>query len=186
MKKHWILHTFLATLLLITSCKQPSISNNSNQEVTDNIISQSITNEEGSTLDMVFDNNQDIVTITFEGETSELETQRPASGIWYQNDEYELRGKGNDITLWKNDEIVFKHWDETTELEARNEQDDVLNIVVNHTTGTAKVYLNGGQQIDLQEERAASGIWYQNEEYELRGKGDKYILYHNDKVVFEN
>ncbi|MGB1207543.1 MAG: hypothetical protein ACPG5B_17975 [Chitinophagales bacterium] len=33
------------------------------------------------------------------------------------------------------------------------------------------MYLNGGEQIDLVAEKSASGIWYTNDTYELRGKG---------------
>lgn len=58
---------------------------------------------------MVFDNAQDLVVIEFGGETAELTSKRPASGIWYANDRYELRGKGDFYELTKNGEVVFRH-----------------------------------------------------------------------------
>ena len=34
--------------------------------------------------------------------------KKPASGIWYKNDHYELRGKGEEIELTKDGKTVFK------------------------------------------------------------------------------
>ena len=71
-----------------------------------------------------------------------------------------------------------------TELKDKNGQ--TLNITFNNRLGTAKVYLNGGEQIDLVAEKAASGIWYKNEQYELRGKGVQHELTKEGKTVFKN
>ncbi|MBJ7883135.1 lysozyme inhibitor, partial [Gelidibacter salicanalis] len=49
-----------------------------------------------------------------------------------------------------------------------------------------KAYLNGGEQINLVEEKAASGIWYKNDHYQLQGKGDSYELTKDGKIVFKN
>lgn len=49
-------------------------------------------------------------------------------------------------------------------------------MIFNNTDGTVKAYLNGGEQIDLLEQKSASGIWYKNDHYELSGEGDKYEL----------
>lgn len=47
-----------------------------------------------------FDNDADTTTITLEGEKAViLAGQRPASGIWYAADGWELRGKGEDAVL---------------------------------------------------------------------------------------
>lgn len=56
----------------------------------DDIVTQSLTDNAGNKLDMTFDNSKDIVTITFKGETAELTAQKAASGIWYKNDHLEL------------------------------------------------------------------------------------------------
>ena len=48
------------------------------------------------------------------------------------------------------------------------------------------MYLNGGEQIDLVAEKAASGIWYKNDVYELRGKGEKLELSKDGIIVFKN
>ena len=140
----------------------------------------------GNKLDMTFDNSKDIVTITFKGETAELTAQKAASGIWYKNDHLELIGKGNDITLSKDDQVIFKHQDDKVAIETKSDKGDVLNMTFNNTEGTVKAYLNGGEQIDLVEQKSASGIWYKNDHYELTGKGDKYELQKDGKTVFKN
>ena len=61
-----------------------------------------------------------------------------------------------------------------------------LDITFNNTVGTAKAYLNGGEQIDLVAEKAASGFWYKNDQYELRGKGEKLELTKDGETVFKN
>lgn len=152
----------------------------------DDIVTQSLTDNAGNKLDMTFDNSKDIVTITFKGETAELTAQKAASGIWYKNDHLELIGKGNDITLSKDDQVIFKHQDDKVAIEAKSDKGDVLNMTFNNTEGTVKAYLNGGEQIDLVEQKSASGIWYKNDHYELTGKGDKYELQKDGKTVFKN
>lgn len=39
----------------------------------------------------------------------ELQGQTPGSGIWYKNDQYELRGKGEEVKLTKDGEVVFEN-----------------------------------------------------------------------------
>lgn len=193
MKKAFLFSTAIATTILITSCNQQAKNETSEANKTeatsktsDDIVKQSLTDKSGNKLDLSFDNSKDIVTINFKGETSELQSQKPASGIWYKNDHYELSGKGNDITLIKDGKTVFEHMDDKVEIEAKNDKGDVLRMTFNNTDGTVKAYLNGGEQIDLVEQKSASGIWYKNDHYELSGKGDNYELLKDGKTVFQN
>ncbi len=155
-------------------------------ETSNDIVNQSLKDSLGNVLEMAFDNAKDIVMIKYQGETAELKSQKPASGIWYKNDTYELSGKGNDIQLKKDSVLVFEHKDDIVNIETKNDKGDVLTLTFNNTEGTVKAYLNGGEQIDLKEEKSASGIWYKNENYELSGKGDNYKLTKDGKVIFEN
>lgn len=111
--KKTILSFVMISALFFTSCTEETATNNAEvtNEKTENkedIVKTSSTNEQGNTLEMTFDNTKDIVTIEFEGITQELSSERPASGIWYTNDEYELRGKGDAIELKKGEEVIFK------------------------------------------------------------------------------
>lgn len=150
------------------------------------IITRTIKNENGEQLRIRFNNDKGIASVKFNGEKFDLEQQKAASGIWFKNDVYELRGKGNDIDLKKDGKIIFTHKDDIIERTLANKDGDTLSIIYNNTTNTAKVYLNGGEQIDLEGQKPASGIWYTNNNYELRGKGEKVELLKDDTVVFKN
>lgn len=111
-----LLAILFVTSALLTACKQPANQSNTDIDMTQSstaaageVINQSMTDEQGNTLDMTFDNARDVVIIEFKGETAELASQRPASGIWYANDEYELRGKGENYTLIKDGTTVFEN-----------------------------------------------------------------------------
>jgi len=181
----------MLTATVFISCKDNSKQENKDSPETEqtaskDLVTQSLTNNDGETLEMSFDNSEGTATVNFKGETIDLDQERAASGIWYKNDQYELRGKGNDISLKKDGETVFEHEDDKVNVEAKNDKGDVLTMTFNNTTGTIKAYLNGGEQIDLEQKKAASGIWYANNEYELRGKGDNYMLIKDGETVFEN
>ena len=62
----------------------------------------------GQKLEMTFDKIKDNVTVYFNNEEIKLTSQQPASGIWYKNDHYELRGKGEEIELTKDGSVIFK------------------------------------------------------------------------------
>jgi len=72
------------------------------------IIKTTLSDKDGKKLDVTFNNTKNTATLVFNGETIELEGQKPASGIWYKNDHYELRGKGNENELHKDGKLVFK------------------------------------------------------------------------------
>ncbi len=193
MTKQIFILASITVATFLASCNQQQKQENTEgvkTEVTakssDDIVTQSLTDNAGNKLDMTFDNSKDIVTITFKGEKAELTAQKAASGIWYKNDHLELIGKGNDITFSKDDQVIFKHQDDKVAIEAKSDKGDVLNMTFNNTEGTVKAYLNGGEQIDLVEQKSASGIWYKNDHYELTGKGDKYELQKDGKTVFKN
>lgn len=85
----------------------------------DEIVTSTATDKDGKKLEMSFNNTKDIVTLKFNGETIDLVGQKPASGIWYKNDHYELRGKGNDVELVKDGKTVF-NYEENAEAEVKD------------------------------------------------------------------
>ena len=72
------------------------------------IIKTTLSDKDGKKLNVTFNNIKNTATLVFNGETIELEGQKPASGIWYKNDHYELRGKGNENELHKDGKLIFK------------------------------------------------------------------------------
>lgn len=180
--------TMLAALFL-NSCKdapkQKDTATPTTENTVDNIVKTSATDKDGVNLDIEFNNKKGIATIHFKGETIELLAQKSASGFWYKNEQYELRGKGNDIELKKDDTIVFTHQDEIITSSLKDTKGQTLDITFNNTTNSAKIYLNGGEQIELMGQNPASGIWYKNNTYELRGKEDDIELTKDGKIVFK-
>ena len=188
-----ILTIALLTVIFLSSCNETPKQENAEtttteavENVADDIVTSSSTDKDGKKLEMIFNNTEGTATLNFNGETIELVQQRAASGIWYNNENYELRGKGNDIELTKDGKIVFEHKDDIVVSSLKNKEGQTLDMTFNNTTNQAKIYLNGGEQIELVGQNPASGIWYKNDHYELRGKGENVELTKDGKIVFKN
>ena len=187
-----ILTITIAGALFLTACKAPNQENTETtitepvEKIDNDIVSTTSTDTDRKKLELTFNNAKGTTTLNFNGETIELIAQKSASGMWYKNDHYELRGKGNDIELKKDGKVVFTHMDNVVTKSLKNNEGQTLDMTFNNTTNEAKVYLNGGEQIDLVGQMPASGIWYKNDHYALRGKGDNVELTRDGKTVFKN
>ncbi|MEZ4911502.1 MAG: MliC family protein [Saprospiraceae bacterium] len=138
-----ILSLTLLTALFFTSCKEGTKTDKAEKLTTqdtvaktsDEIVNKTSTDKEGKKLEMTFNNTKDIVTLKFNGETIELLGQKPASGILYKNENYELSGKGDDIELTKNGKIIFvTKSDNIITLENQNNEDKIANMKQNNKT----------------------------------------------------
>lgn len=189
MKKKILTIAILATVALSactgTSTKDNAATTTAIEIVDDDIVTMPYTDKDGENLEVVYNNTKGTATLHFKGEIIELEQQKAASGIWYKNDQYELRGKGNDIELRKDGNVVFMHEDIIVQSSLKDKDGQTLDMTFNNTTNKAKIYLNGGEQIELEGQTPASGIWYKNDEYELRGKGESVELTKNGETVFK-
>lgn len=188
-----ILSVALLGAIFFNSCKetpkQESAEMTTSETVeinNDDVVTDTLIDKDGKKLEMSFNNTKGTLTVNFNGETIEMAQERAASGIWYSNENYELRGKGNDIELKKNGVVIFEHKDDIVQTSLKDKEGQTLNLTFNNTEGTVKAYLNGGEQIDLVAQKAASGIWYKNDQYELRGKGENLELTKDGKTVFKN
>jgi membrane-bound inhibitor of C-type lysozyme len=193
MTKNMLTIAILAASLFLNSCQEASKQENvetATKETVEKggneIITTRSTDKDGKKLELTFNNTKGTATLNFNGETIELVAQKAASGIWYKNDHYELRGKGNDIELTKDGKVVFTHTDDVVRKSLKNKVGQTLDMTFNKTTNEAKIYLDGGDQIELVGQKPASGIWYKNDHYELRGKGDNVELTKDGKTVFKN
>ena len=186
---------FLVIVVLImvslASCKEKGkqkdtdLATKKTEVVADEIIKRTSISKDGKELEMEFNNAKGTLTLNLNGNTIELVQQKSASGIWYTNEDYELRGKGNNIELKKGNEIVFVHHDEITKTTIKNKAGQTLLLIFNSTTNEAKAYLNGGEQVDLIGQNPESGFWYKNEHYELKGNDTAVVLTQDGKAVFE-
>lgn len=111
-----VLRFFIITILIslfIISCNDVVKNEKPVKEaveiVVDDIVTSSVENIEGESLKMLFNNSKNIVTVVYNRDTIQMTGQRPASGIWYKNERYELRGKGDDVTFLKDGKEVFSN-----------------------------------------------------------------------------
>ncbi|HRK54062.1 MAG TPA: MliC family protein [Cyclobacteriaceae bacterium] len=188
-----VLTITLIVALFLNSCKEASKHENAETKTTettekdaDEVVTIISTDKAGNKLEVSFNNMKGTATLNFDGEIIELVEQKAASGIWYKIENYELRGKGNDIELKKDGKVVFTHKDDIVTTSLKNGEGQTLDMTFNNTTNQAKIYLNGGEQIELVGQNPASGIWYKNDHYELRGKGESVELTKDGKTVFIN
>lgn len=78
---------------------------------TDDFVTSHITNKDGKTLEVLFNNTKGTATFYYNGDTVEMMQDTVASGIKYSNDQYEYIEWHGEITLKKENEIVFEHKD---------------------------------------------------------------------------
>lgn len=71
------------------------------------IVTTSVTDDNGNTLDMRFDNIAGTATFLFGGDTIYLKQDTMASGIRYSNDNYIFTEHQGEVTLTKDGDIVF-------------------------------------------------------------------------------
>lgn len=188
-----ILTVAVLTALFLNSCKETAkqetveaTTAEAVEKVADDIVKTTSTDKDGKKIEISFNNTKETATLNFNGETIELVGQKPASGIWYKNENYELTGKGNDLVLTKAGKVIFEHKDDVVTTSLKNKKGETLDMTFNNTTNHASVFLSGGEQIELEGQNPASGIWYKNDHYELRGKGENVVLTKDGKIVFEN
>ena len=102
--------------LFLTSCKDSPKQEKTDtsksalsKTTSDEIVTSSATDINGKKLEMSFNNTKNTATLKLDGEIIELVGQKSASGIWYKNDSFELRGKGKNVVLTKEGKVVFKN-----------------------------------------------------------------------------
>lgn len=72
-----------------------------------NVVTASLTDSAGNTLDLLFNHNAGTATLVLAGDTILLTQDTMASGIRYSNDEYIYAEHQGDVELTKNGEAVF-------------------------------------------------------------------------------
>ena len=82
-------------------------------------------------------------------------------------------------------ETSEKNTDEIVTSSATDKDGKTLEISFNNTKNTATLDFNE-EIIELNGEKAASGIHYKNDHYELTGKGENVELKKDGKTVFKN
>lgn len=77
--------------------------------VTEEIIRDTVTNQQGKVLEVAFNNSKQTATLVWQGETIDLKQDRMASGIKYSNPAYEFTEHQGTLTLKKGGNVVFSY-----------------------------------------------------------------------------
>ncbi len=115
--KRNILTIIISVFLIVTSCnerqskqiKTTDKGSNNNQNTENNIVADSVTNEEGKTLYMAFNNTKRTATFIFDSDTIILKQDTMGSGIKYSNDHYEFTEWHGTGELKKESKTIFKY-----------------------------------------------------------------------------
>ena len=110
---------FIAVLFLmvVLSCKKEAAADqgvvgaDSVQTEQPEIIADSVTNAEGVTLKMQFDNAAETALLELNGEKIDLKQERMASGIKYSNADYEFTEHQGKIELSKAGKVIYSYED---------------------------------------------------------------------------
>ncbi len=157
-------------------------ANSTNVEVTpaveDNIVNNSVTDKQGTTLHMSYNNTQGTATMRLNDETITLKQDTTASGVRVHNNEYEYEEWQGHIVLKKNGQVVFDN-------QANTSTTSKPQMTYNNNNGTATMKLNG-QTFTLQADTTASGLRFRNNEYEYEEWKGNVVLKKNGQVVFDS
>jgi membrane-bound inhibitor of C-type lysozyme len=107
--KNNILTIIIIAFLTFTACEKNilNVVSASPMPEIEDIVHFSIANENGTMLDMAFNNTKETATFVFNGETIETKQDTTASGIKYSNLTYEYTEHQGEIYLKKNGKTVF-------------------------------------------------------------------------------
>ena len=80
---------------LLAGCTTASTPSNGAQE---NYPQADYRCDDGTEFTVIFDQQEDAALVMINSDTLRLESQRPASGMWYASPTHEFRGKGDEAT----------------------------------------------------------------------------------------
>jgi len=149
------------------------------------IVSSTVTDNNGNSLDLRYNNDLGTATVELDGETIYMTQDTTASGVRMHNNEYQYEEWQGHVVLKKNGQTVFDNKDEATG-SATNKQGKKLNMKFNNNNNTATIKLDNGEDIMLRADTTASGMRYSNNDYVLEEWQGHTVLKKNGKVVFDN
>jgi len=190
MIKRFLTVTLLSVLVLV-SCKQnPKPDNQTMGQTeqtasTDEIVTNSVTNKDGTKLDMRYNNTKGTATFVLNGETIELKADTMASGVKYSNNQYVYTEHQGQIELKKDGKVVYEKKDDIVKNTLTNKAGEKLDMTFNNTTGMATFVLKG-ETIELKADTVASGVKFSNDNYVFIDHQGKAELKKDGKLVFQS
>lgn len=151
----------------------------------DDIVVDTIISASGQALYLKHNKTQNIITATLNGETIEMKRDTTASGVSASNEHYKYTEWHSEIKLEKDGKIIFESTGDVFSDLAKDAKGNEMKMVFNKAQHTVTVMLND-DTIQLLDQKPASGLWYKNEHYELRGKGNIVELTKDGKTIFKS
>jgi membrane-bound inhibitor of C-type lysozyme len=179
----------LVSLMILTAfivgCNNQNAQHEVSKElVKDEIIIDTITNSNGKVLIVERNRQKKTLSLKFDNELIELKIESISPELLASNDQFQFIKKEEEVLLKKNGNIIFEQKDDIIESSTKDKAGRVLEMRFNHQKSIVTVTLDG-KKLVLDYQKPASGMWYQNEEYEFRGKGNDITLYKKDSIVFQ-
>jgi len=185
MKKTFFALAFLSGVMLV-SCNQKKSEREMNDDAefntpvqTDDIADNSVTDKNGNTLNLSFNNTKGTATLTLGGESFTLQQDTTASGVRMHNSDYDYEEWQGHVVLKKDGKVIFDNHGE--KMQNNNKPD----MAYDNANGTATMRLNG-QNITLKADTTASGLRFKNSEYEYEEWKGNVVLKKNGQVVFDS
>lgn len=112
MKKYFLVFTMAVGVLTLTSCKGNKQQEAVVEEVTietpvNEMVKDTIVDAKGNKMYLTFNNPEGLLEVVFNGDTINMMQEITASGIKFNNADYEYEEWQGKIKLKKNGEIVF-------------------------------------------------------------------------------
>ena len=131
--------------------------------------------EKNNTLQIDVNKTTGDALVYFTGlDSMTMKSQFPKTGMWYKNDKFELKGDDSKIELRKEGKLLFKHVKGNGKTLYKDDKGNKLELSFDQKIDEAHVSFNGGRIIKMKTQMPASGMWYKNGKYELRGKGESF------------
>jgi membrane-bound inhibitor of C-type lysozyme len=179
---------FISLLILsafVVGCNKQNAQNESSIELAkDDINIDTITNSNGKVLIVERTHQKKTLLVRLDNELIELKIESFSPELMASNEQFQFIRKEEEVLLKKNGSIIFEQKDEIIESTTKDKAGRVLEMRFNNTKNIVTITLDG-KKLVLDYQKPASGMWYQNKEYEFRGKGNDITLYKKDSVIFQ-
>lgn len=191
MKKSILVVSVLSGLLLV-ACGQKNKNETIKTEETvttaapltpassaDDIVTTSVTDSDGNTLKMEYNNTRGRAMLTLNDEIIDMVQDTTASGVRMHNTDYDYEEWQGHIVLKKNGQVVFDN--------KRNQSSSTSKpkMTYDNKKGTATLAFNG-ETVTLRADTTASGLRFRNSDYEYEEWKGNVVLKKNGQVVFDS
>lgn len=150
------------SMILFGAC-----SNSNKNQNNDDVVTATINNSKGETLDVTYNTKKETATIVLNGETIVLKQQPSASGIRYANEMYEYTEWQDEVELTKNGEVVFsnKETETSSTYSFVDTEGNAMDITYDTTGETPTATITYGDYKEIVLTQIPESAWAKGAEY---------------------